>query len=150
MKTIGIIAVLLFSSTVLADSECPLFGTFKSDATKTLEDYSAHNSIDSPEVDRALTEMFGSVTHEWRCNELRAWHGDYPTQWDKISVSQLGKNSLVVTFPDGKNPDLTLEFEGPCYKVRFAERNYLEYYCPQMSNAPNESLNKDASDVGTG
>ena len=130
MKFIGIIAILLFSPTVLANDDCLLSGTFKSDVAKTMADYSAHNSINSPEEKRALTEMFGSVTHEWRCDELRGWNGVYPTQYEKISVSRSDPHSLLVTFSNGKNSNLTLIFEGPCYKTRFAKRNYHEHYCP--------------------
>jgi hypothetical protein len=135
MKIIGIIAILLFSQPVLADEGCLLSGIYKSDAVRTMADYSAHNTISNSEAKRALTEMFGSMTHEWRCTEMRAWSGIYPmVDWTEIAASKMNSGYILVSFKSEKHPDLTLVPEDSCYKIRVAKHNFYEYFCPQVGD----------------
>ncbi|MCW8925030.1 MAG: hypothetical protein OQJ84_02145 [Xanthomonadales bacterium] len=130
MKTIGIIAILLFSPIVLADDDCLISGVFNIDTAKTMADFLEHHTITSPEEKRAWTEVFSSLSHEWRCDEMRGGNFGYEIPWQKVSVTQLEPHTLLVSFPEKRWPDLTLVFEGPCYKSYNSQMNFHDYFCP--------------------
>lgn len=130
MKTIAITIILLFSPTVLADDDCLISGVFNIDTAKTMADYLEHHTITSPEEKRALNELFSSLSHEWRCNEMRGWTLGYEIPWEKVAVSQLDSHSLLASFPEKRGSDLTLTFEGPCYKIYNSHKSFHDYFCP--------------------
>jgi len=131
MRALVAISIFMFSMSVWADTECVLNGSFKGNADKTLADYMLNNTLSSTDSKRALTELFSSVTHEWRCSELRSWHSGYETSWEKITVSQTDSQTVVVSFSKNrKQPDLKLIFEGGCYKKLVEHKNFYEYFCP--------------------
>ncbi len=135
MKTIVITTILLFSPAVLAGDDCLLSGVFKGHAVKTMEDYLANNSISSPEAARALNELFSSVTHEWRCTEMRAWNGEYlVADWTAIKATEESTGTIEVSFDAEKHQDMSLQVEGPCYKIRFSHLNYHEYFCSEAGD----------------
>ncbi len=76
-------------------------------------------------------DIFGHMIHEWSCTGLRAWldHGERPEPV-LYQVATQTPESLLVTFPKGDEADLTLMLEGECYKIRFDDRKYYEYFCP--------------------
>lgn len=76
-------------------------------------------------------DFFGHMIHEWTCTELRAWFDRDPRP-DPVAyrITERTPETLLVTFPGEEESDLRLVFEGDCYKIRFAERQYHEYFCP--------------------
>jgi hypothetical protein len=76
-------------------------------------------------------DFFGHMVHEWTCTELRAgFDRDPRPEPMTYQVTEHTAESLLVTFPDDIELDLRLVWEGDCYKIRFAERKYHEYFCP--------------------
>ena len=76
-------------------------------------------------------DLFGHMTPEWTCNTLRALF-DYQPRSDSVpyAVLEISAESVLITFPDGSDNDLRSVFEGECYKIRFANNAYHEYFCP--------------------
>jgi len=131
MRTLSLISTIFVSLSVFANDECPIDGVYISAASKTLADYSIENSVSSPEQRDALTRLFGGSKHEWRCDEFRAWLDGYlAMDWTKTTILEIRADTKLVSFPETNDSDFHLVFEGPCYKIRFADRNYFEHYCP--------------------
>jgi hypothetical protein len=89
-------------------------------------------SAKSPESMNFLSDdIFGHMTHEWQCREVRAGM-DYedPGAWHEYEVRERDAVTVFVTFPDGFNPDFRLIFEGSCYKVFSEDHKHYEYFCP--------------------
>ena len=74
MKYFGSVFVLLWFLCSVAEAECLLSGTYRGNAQKTLEVVYAQRHIESDDEREGLMELFGSVKHEWRCTEMRAWN----------------------------------------------------------------------------
>jgi len=132
MKTLAALLLLTLSASALCEpAECPLQGTWKSDAAKTLADIAANNAMSSRAMSALSADFFGHMVHEWNCTELRSGF-DYQTQPALMTYRVVEKTSefLLVTFPDDVEADLRLVWEGDCYKIRFGENRYHEYFCP--------------------
>jgi hypothetical protein len=130
MKILTSICLFFLCTASWADSACLLSGKFENNVEKTLADYSAHNLISGPEEEGALMELFSSTTHEWRCTELRVSSYGYVALWEDILITQRDPHSLLVSFADSDESDLTLIFEETCYKIKHPEINYHDYFCP--------------------
>jgi len=131
MKILPLIVAIFLSLPVFANDECPMIGVFISDASKSLADYSIKNTVSSSEEHDALTKLFEGGKHEWRCDEVRAWHDGYlAIDWTRTTMSKISPNTQLLSFPNTNEPDFYFVFEGPCYKIRTTDRNYFEYYCP--------------------
>ena len=75
-------------------------------------------------------DFFGHMVHEWSCTELRAgFDRDPPTDPIAYQVAEQNAESLLVTFPGKEESDLRLVWEGDCYKIRFTDKPYHEYFC---------------------
>jgi len=130
LLTIGLVAV---SSAALTDPvQCPLQGTWKSDAARTLADIVGNDAMSPMGMTLSVSaDLFGHMTHEWTCTELRAWFDyDVRAEATPYKILEMDAESVLVTFPDGSEHDLRIIFEGSCYKIRFGDRRYHEYFCP--------------------
>lgn len=124
----SLIVTLLALAAASEAEECPLNGTWKSDAARTL---AAIADKSPPAALNVLSkDFFGHMVHEWTCTGMRAWFDYYerpePTPY---TVVESDVNSVVVSFPDSSDGDLRLIFEGECYKVQLGEERF-EYFCP--------------------
>jgi hypothetical protein len=132
MKTMGLLLLTAVATpSVSLANECPLQGTWKSDAARTLADIAANNAMAPRALNVYSDDVFGHMIHEWSCSELRAWfdHEERPEPVQYLIQAQTSE-SLLVTFPNGDESDLTLILEGECYKIRFDGRKYHEHFCP--------------------
>ncbi len=132
MRTCAVLALLALSVPALCEAaDCPLQGTWKSDAPRTLADIAANDAM-SPRAMSALSDdFFGHMIHEWTCTELRGgFDRDPPPEPVTYRIAEQTAEHLLVTFPGKEETDLRLVWEGNCYKIRFADRQYHEYFCP--------------------
>ena len=132
MKALLALGLIVLSLPAFADpAECRLNGVWKSDAARTLADIAANQAMSPRAMSAVSADLFGHMTHEWTCSTLRAWF-DYQSRADAVPYKVLNTSteSIVVTFPDGSDYDLRLVFEGECYKIRFSDKAYHEYFCP--------------------
>jgi hypothetical protein len=132
MKTPAAIVLLALIGPALCEAaDCPLQGTWKSDAPRTLADIAANHAMSPRAMSTLSDDFFGHMVHEWSCTELRAgFDRDPPPDPIAYQVAELTSEWLLVTFPGEEEADLRLIWEGECYKIRFAERQYHEYFCP--------------------
>jgi hypothetical protein len=132
--TLAMLLVLALSGPAFCEpADCPLEGTWKSDASMTLADIAANNAM-SPRAMGALSDdFFGHMIHEWTCTELRAGFDRDPRP-DPVAyrVTERTSESLLVTFLGEEESELRLVWEGSCYKIRFAARQFHEYFCPTV------------------
>jgi hypothetical protein len=120
------------ASPVLSQAaECPLQGTWRSDAARTLADIAANSAVPAHALNSYSDDIFGHEIHEWSCTETRFWF-DYqprpkPTAYQVVPESA---DSYLVTVLGEESLEIRLEFEGDCYKILSASQKYYEYYCP--------------------
>jgi len=135
MKTL--VTLFLVTFTVAAHSEpadCPLQGTWKSDAARTLADIAARNALSDRGKSALSDNFFGHMVHEWTCTDLRAWF-DYQTRAEPMQyrIVERALDSLLIAFPDDPEADLRITFEGECYKLLTGSKGFYEYFCPVES-----------------
>lgn len=133
MKALLTLGLVTLSSAAMSDpAQCPLQGRWKSDAARTLADIVGNEAMSLRAMNLVVSaDLFGHMTHEWTCTELRAWF-DYDARAEATpyTIREMDAESVSVTFPDSSEQDLRIVFEGSCYKIRFADRQYYEYFCP--------------------
>jgi len=115
----------------LAVAECPLSGTWKSNAAMTLAGIAASSDARAESMNVLSDDVFGHMVHSWTCAELLAWfdHED-PGKPVPYRIVEQDEQSIWVSFPGGEENDLRLVFEGDCYRIRFEGQHYAEYFCP--------------------
>jgi len=111
-------------------AECPLQGTWKSDAPRTLADIAARDALSGLGKNAVSADLFGHMIHEWTCTDLRAWF-DYESRGEPMPyrIAERTPDSLLIVFPDDPNADLKLIFEGECYKMYIEPKGFHEYFC---------------------
>jgi len=132
MKTLAALLFLALSGPALCESApCPLHGTCKSDATRTLADIAANDAMSRTSMNAISNDFFGHMIHEWTCTELTAKF-DYQPHYQPMAyrIAEHTSEFLLVTFPGDEEGDLRLVWEGDCYKIRFGNNRYHEYFCP--------------------
>ena len=127
-------SVMVFAVAAAAPSsakECPLEGRWKSDAARTLAEVAIELEA-RPEAMNALSaDLFGHMNHDWTCTDLVAWlDDDEPGEPISYRIVERDSESMLVTFPSGAESDLSVVFEGECYKIQFQGQRYREYFCP--------------------
>lgn len=126
----GFILFLLAHSAVGSPAECPLNGTWKSDAPRTLADIAARNALSDSAKTSLSDDFFGHMIHEWTCSGLTAWF-DYQQRPEArpYMLMETTSDSVLVHFTDDSEPDLRLIIEGDCYKMQYESKGFYEYFC---------------------
>jgi len=111
--------------------ECPLEGRWKSDAARTLAEVAIELEARPEAMNVLSADLFGHMNHEWTCTDLVAWlDDDEPGEPISYRIVEQDSESMLVTFPSGDENDLSVVFEGECYKIQLQGRSYREYFCP--------------------
>ena len=135
MKTLALLLLVIFSAAAHSQpTDCPLQGTWKSDAARTLADIAARDALSDRGKSAVSNDFFGHMIHEWSCTDLRAWF-DYHSRAEPMPyhIAERTSDSLLIAFPDDPNADLRIVFEGECYKMFLEPQGYYEYFCPVES-----------------
>ena len=131
MRILAGLALFLLAPCALASpADCPLNGTWRSDAPRTLADIAARDALSDSSKTSLSNDFFGHMIHEWTCNSLTAWF-DYQQRPDAVPyvLTDIASDSVVVHFADDFAPDLRLTFEGNCYKMWYESKGFYEYFC---------------------
>lgn len=126
----GSILLLLAHSAVASPANCPLNGTWKSDAARTLADIGARDALSDSSKSALSNDFFGHMVHEWTCSSLTAWF-DYQQRPEAMPymLTESTSDSVVVHLTNDSQPDLRLTFEGDCYKMWYETKGFHEYFC---------------------
>lgn len=124
--------LLLVPPLVSAEEPCPLRGTWRSNAEKTLADTAARRTFTERQRARLSNHFFGRLVAEYTCTHGRTYFADGPVKgvWAAYQVTERGPQFAVVEYRAGNEPvKYRFEFEGECYKVFIERLGFYEYFC---------------------
>ncbi|OYY48236.1 MAG: hypothetical protein B7X95_05175 [Methylophilaceae bacterium 17-44-8] len=130
VKYFFVISLHAYSLAALA-SDCPIEGTWKSDARKTVASLKS-SKMNIPD-DVKIDDLFGKQVLKLDCKSLTSIHENTVKKL-KFKTVVINGNNVAVTFFEAKygqngTNTFTLENDKKCVSINHVETNFKEYYC---------------------
>jgi hypothetical protein len=130
VKFVFIISFLLYFCSGFAVA-CPIEGTWKSDAPKTIASLKSSKALVPSDV--KVGELFGKQILKLDCKSLTSTY-EKKVQTLKFKSVVINANDVTVTFLENKygqngSSTFTLEEDKKCISINHKDINFKEYYC---------------------